>query len=287
MHCWFVKKIGSWLPTNFHTMEVSKRLEVDFQQISIPWKCPKGWKLTSNKFPYHGSVQKVGSWLPTNFHTMEVSKRLEVDFQQISIPWKCPKGWKLTSNKFPYHGSVQKVGSWLPTNFHTMEVSKRLEVDFQQISIPWKCPKGWKLTSNKFPYHGSVQKVGSWLWTLPWYGNLLEVNFQPFGPFHLMEICWKSTSNLLDTSMIWKFVRSQLPTFWTLPWHGHFFRNIMEICWKSTQFFQWTRLVLKYKKWQTNLEGSCFRVSKLPAIRFCSSSVFLYLYIYSEQNKVF
>ena len=100
-------------------MEVSKRLEVDFQQISIPWKCPKGWKWTSNKFPYHGSVQKVGSWLPTNFHTMEVSKRLEVDFQQISIPWKCPKGWKLTSNKFPYHGSVQKVGSWLPTNFHT------------------------------------------------------------------------------------------------------------------------------------------------------------------------
>ena len=30
------------LPTNFHTMEVPKRLEVDFQQISIPWKCPKG-----------------------------------------------------------------------------------------------------------------------------------------------------------------------------------------------------------------------------------------------------
>ena len=87
----------SWkfrLPTNVHTTEVSKRLEVDFQQISIPWKCPKGWKLTSNRCPYHGSVQKVGSWLPTNFHTMEVSKN-----------------WKLTSNKSPYYGSVQKVGS--------------------------------------------------------------------------------------------------------------------------------------------------------------------------------
>ena len=59
-------------PTNVHTMEVSKRLEVDFQQMSIPWKCPKGSKLTSNKCPYHGSVQKVGSimeicWKRTRF----------------------------------------------------------------------------------------------------------------------------------------------------------------------------------------------------------------------------
>ena len=105
----------------------------DFQQIPVPWKCPKGWKLTSNKFPYHGSVQKGGSWLPTNSHTMEVSKRVEVDFQQIPIPWKCPKGWKLTSNKFPYHGSVQKGGSWLPTNSHTMEVSKRVEVSWKFV----------------------------------------------------------------------------------------------------------------------------------------------------------
>ena len=37
---------------HFHTMEVSKRLEVDFQQISIPWKCPKGWK-------YHGNLLEV------------------------------------------------------------------------------------------------------------------------------------------------------------------------------------------------------------------------------------
>ena len=58
-------------------------------------------------------------------------------------------------------------------------------------------------------------------WTLPWYGNLSEVNFQPFGHFHGMEICRKSTSNLLDTSMVWKFVGSQLPTFWTLPWYGN------------------------------------------------------------------
>ena len=70
-------------PNNFHTMEVSKRLEVDFQQISLPWKCPKGWNLPSNKFPYHGSVQKVGICLPTNFHTMEVSKRLEVSWKFV------------------------------------------------------------------------------------------------------------------------------------------------------------------------------------------------------------
>ena len=38
---------------------------------------------TSNKFPYHGSVQKVGSWLPTNFHTMEVSIRLEVSWKFV------------------------------------------------------------------------------------------------------------------------------------------------------------------------------------------------------------
>ena len=36
-------------------------LSTNLQRISIPWKCPKGWKLTSNKFPYHGSVQNVGS----------------------------------------------------------------------------------------------------------------------------------------------------------------------------------------------------------------------------------
>ena len=64
----------------------------DFQQISIPWKCPKGWKLTFNEFPYHGSVQKVGSWLSTNFHITEVSKRLEV-------PWKF-----VGSRKFPWSG---------------------------------------------------------------------------------------------------------------------------------------------------------------------------------------
>ena len=29
----------------------------------------------------------------------------------------------------------------------------------------------------------------------------------------------------LDTSMAWKFVGSQLPTFWTLPWYG----NLLEI----------------------------------------------------------
>ena len=35
--------------------------------------------------------------------------------------------------------------------------------------------------------------------TLPWNGNLMEVNFQPFGHFHGMEICWKS-----KLEMSWK-----------------------------------------------------------------------------------
>ena len=220
-----VQKVGSWLPTNFHTMELSKRLAVDFQQISIPWNCPKGWQLTSNKFPYHGIVQKVGSWLPTNFHTMELSKRLAVDFQQISIPWKCPKGWQLTSNKFPYHGIVQKVGSWLPTNFHTMELSKRLEVDFQQISIPWNCPKGWQLTSNKFPYHGIVQKVGSWLPT----------------NFHTMELSKRLAVDFQQISIPWNCPKGWQLTSNKFPYHGRVQKvgSIMEICWKS-QWFPWS-----------------------------------------------
>ena len=49
-------------------------------------------------------------------------------------------------------------------------------------------------------------------WTLPWYGNLL-----------------KSASNLLDTSMVWKFVEVNFQPF------GHFhgveiFGCITEIC---------------------------------------------------------
>ena len=35
-------------PKDFYTMKVCKRLEVDFQQISIIWKCPKGWKYHRN-----------------------------------------------------------------------------------------------------------------------------------------------------------------------------------------------------------------------------------------------
>ena len=110
------------------------------------------------------------------------------------------------------------------------------------------------------PDHGNhydfqqISMILPTFWTLPWYGNLLEVNFQPFGHFHGMEICWKSTSNLLDTSMVWKFVGSQLPTFWTLPWYGNLLEvnfqpfghfHGMEICWKSTSNLLDTSMVWK------------------------------------------
>ena len=92
---------------------------------------------------------------------------------------------------------VSSPRSWkslrLPTNFH--DTSNLLDTSMV-----------WKFVGSQLPT----------FWTLPWYGNLLEVNFQPFGHFHGMEICWKSTSNLLDTSMVWNF-----------------FGSIMEICWKS------------------------------------------------------
>ena len=98
----------------------------------------------------------------------------------------------------------------------------------------------------------------------PWY-------FQPFGHFHGMEIWWKSTSNLLDTSMTWKFVGSQLPTFghfhgmeiwwkstsnlWALSWYGNLMEvnfqpfghfHGMEICWKSTSNLLDTSMVWKF-----------------------------------------
>ena len=104
----------------------------------------------------------------------------------------------------------------------------------------------WKSTSNLLDTSMVWKFVESQLptfWTLPWYGNLLKVNFQPFGHFHGMEICWKTTSNLLDTSMVWQFVGRQLPTFWTLPWYGNLLEDNfqhfghfhgMAICWKST-----------------------------------------------------
>ena len=66
------------------------------------------------------------------------------------------------------------------------------------------------------------------------------------GPLQIMEmIATSDTSNVLDTSMVWKFVGSQLPTFWTLPWYG----DLLEVSWKfvgsrnfhdleKTRFFQ-------------------------------------------------
>ena len=120
-------------------MEVSKRLEVDFQQISIPWKCPKGWKLTSNKFPYHGSVQKVGSGLPTNFHTMEVSKRLEVS-------------WKFVGSRNDFHDLERtrffqcyrikqnqlNCGRLLPRRARLILIFSDIQTDFSIESLPLK-----------------------------------------------------------------------------------------------------------------------------------------------------
>ena len=135
-----------------------------------------------------------------------------------------------TSNKFPWY--FQTFG-----HFHGMEIC-------------------WKSTSNLLDTSMVWKFVGSQLptfWTLPWYGNLLEVNFQPFGHFYGMEICGKSTSNLLDTSMVWKFVRSQLlnrldtsmvwkfvgsqlPTFWTLLWYGNLLEVEISMIWRRHEF---------------------------------------------------
>ena len=83
--------------------------EVD--HVSLEKSCPLQIMeiSTSNKFPYHGSVQKIGSGLPTNFHTMEVSKRLE-------------KSWKFVGSRNDLHDlerkrffqcDLLKDGDWL------------------------------------------------------------------------------------------------------------------------------------------------------------------------------
>ena len=108
------------------------------------------------------------------------------------------------------------------------------------------------------PDHGNhcdIQQISMILptfWTLPWYGNLLEVDFQPFGHFHGMEICWKSTFNLLDTSMVWKFVGS-----------------IMEICWKSWNFhyLERTRFFQCKVNERSLLQSHCFSVCKKFELR--------------------
>ena len=111
-----------------------------------------------------------------------------------------------------------------------MEVNCQPFEHFHGMDICWKSTSNlfghfhgmdicWKSTSNLLDTSMVWTFVGSQLptfWTLPWYGNLLEVNFQPF----------------VDTSMVWKFVGSQLSTFWTLPWYG----NLLEVNFQPSNF---------------------------------------------------
>ena len=191
-------------------------------------------KTKQNKKTKRFSRQNAITWnifIPLPLVLLERQISFEVDWippkNSTNIQWY--RSYRLWSTI--YKSNTGFVAWWLPhmcgdrlvTNLTSLEKSCPLQI--MEIIA----------TSNKFPWyfqrfgHPMVWKfVGSQLptfWTLPWYGNLLEVNFQPFGHFHGMEICWKSTSNHLDTSMVWKFVGSQLPTIWTLPWYG----NLLEV----------------------------------------------------------
>ena len=81
------------------------------------------------------------------------------------------------------------------------------------------------------PDHGNhcdfqqVSMILPTFWTLLWYGNLLEVNFQLFGHFHGMGICYKSTSNL-----------------WTLLWYG----NLVEVNFQPFGHFHDMEIWWKY-----------------------------------------
>ena len=59
---------------------------------------------------------------------------------------------------------------------------------------------------------------------------------QPFGHFHDMEICWKSTSNLLDTSMVWKFVGNLLEVSWKFV-ESQNFHDLEKKYWKYCVIF--------------------------------------------------
>ena len=187
--------------------------------------------------------------LPTNFH--DTSNLLDTSMVWKFVGSQLPTFWTL-----PWYGNLLEVNFQPFGHFHGMEICWKS--NFQPFGHFHGMEICWKSTSNLLDTSMVWKFVGSQLptfWTLPWYGNLLEVNFQPFGHFHGMEICWKSTSNLLDTSMVWKFVGSQLPTFWTLPWYGNLLEvnfqpfghfHGMEICWKSTSNLLDTSMVWKF-----------------------------------------
>ena len=58
----------------------------------------------------------------------------------------------------------------------------------------------WKNRGNHCDFQ-QISMILPTFWTLPWYGNLLEICWK-YG----MEICWKYHGNLLEVkiSMIWR-----------------------------------------------------------------------------------
>ena len=159
------------------------------------------------------------------------------DFQQISMI--LPTFWTL-----PWYGNLLEVNFQPFGHFHGMEICWKTTsnlLDFHGMEICWKSTSNLLDTSMVWKFVGSQLPT---FWTFPWYGSLLEVNFQPFGHFHGMEIYWKSTSNLLDTSMVWKFVGSQLPTFWTFPWYG----NLLEVNFQPFGHFHGMEIFGKFVK---------------------------------------
>ena len=119
------------------------------------------------------------------------------------------------------------VSTWYPSCHWKTRVlfrswkSLRLPTNFRDTFNLLDTSMVWKFVGSQLPT----------FWTLPWYGNLLEVNLQPFGHFHGMEICWKSTSNLSDTSMVWNCWKSTSDLLDTsMVWRV--FGNLLEVSWK-------------------------------------------------------
>ena len=93
-------------------------------------------------------------------------------------------------------------------------------------SMVWKFDGSQLPTFWTLPWYGNLMEVNFQPFGhFQWYGNLMEVNFQPFGHFHCIEICWKSTSNLLDTSMVWNFLGNLLEVKISMMWRRHDFSS--------------------------------------------------------------
>ena len=117
---------------------------------------------------------------------------------QVCESWT--RSWNCTWSKF-WHVLIRGMfTSWLSIVLSNQsESSKKVAtISFIRVALEKPCPLQIMeiiATSNKFP----------------WY-------FQPFGHFHGMEICWKSTSILLDTSMVEVEI--------SMIWRGHDFSSL-------------------------------------------------------------